>query len=323
MYHGYLAIGPDDPFADPAGVQEIINTARCFSYVANAGIPWLEWCDDCEPASVIVPGGPKFVSPIVDPAPWYDLDDPDSWGFFGVFGLDVEGADSSTRQAEVSMGLRGMGVIGPSYLGPRTLTVRAGAVAADECSLQYGLNWLRRQYLSVSDPCGGDRLTFFECCPCICEDADPDVDERCWIQNNYGELHRGPTLCDTEYWPGSYDDLIEGPPLGSEEFCSWPTLYRHLPTGPPTWTCCSDECVLPYVRQFYNTRVTEGPTVLNHPSMSSGCFMELEFVIVAADPIPHSLTVSVGATRVMGGGDLITDPTVVVTPTPDPWVTAA
>jgi hypothetical protein len=305
-YPGYFAIGAmplDESLPIASTSTEIVNSERAYAYAANAGICWLERCDECPPAGVIVPGGPDFVSPIIDPAPWYDVDNPDSWGFLGVVGLDIEGVESSTRQASVTMALTGGGVIGPTYLGPRTMVVRALAIATDECSLSFGLSWLRQQYHEGDDVCGGEPVTFFDCCPCVCDDdssAGP-----CWPET-YAELAAGPS-CDPDYWPDTYDDLMEGPPVEDEEWCLWPVLYRQL-VNPPSWLCCIDACVVPYVRQFNNARVTAGPEVLSHPKMNSlGAVAEIEFTVVAAEPEPIAMP-SVVASALIGPGELYTDP---------------
>ena len=162
-------IGTQDPIGLPGDYTEIVNSTRAYAYADYAGLCWLQDCSECDAAAVVTPGFP-YTSPIADPAPWYDENDPDSWGFLGVIGLDVDGADNSTRRSEVNMGLSGVGVIGRQYMAPRTMVVRALAIATDECSLQFGLSWLRQQYATPANECGGDALTFFDCCPCVCPD---------------------------------------------------------------------------------------------------------------------------------------------------------
>jgi len=280
VYPGYLIIGHPDVYGNPDQATEIVNNPRALTYAAQAGISWLADCDGCEALTLVMAGAP-FVNPWDDPAPWYDPNDPDSFGFLGVVGLDVEGAVSSTRQTSVQMGLGGVGVVGPSYMGPRTLVVRAIAIATDDCSLQYGLAWLRDSYHAPTDPCGGDTLTFFDCCPCICETGDMPPD--CWA-TNYAELRDGPFCAAGHWWPKTYGEMKAGPPDDSY-WCNWVNIYRELRDGPPKWSCCADDCVAPYIRHLYSARVTEGPMLLSNPAMHSGGAMaEIEFTIVAADP---------------------------------------
>jgi len=316
MYPGYLAIGEDDPFSPGAEVHEIVNNGRAAAYAERAGLTWLLDCNQCPEASVIVPGGPNFISPTHDPAPWYDVDDPDSYGFFGVVGLEVAGAESSTRQATVTMGLTGGGIIGPTYMGPRTLVVRALAIAADECSLQYGLTWLRSQYNTIDNPCGGDPLTFFYCCPCVCDDETGGGP--CWAVD-YGELSDGPQ-CDPDFWPTTYGGIITGPPADDDQWCVWPHDYRYLRTGPPSWSCCIDACVVPYMRQYHNVRVTSGPNVLRHPAMHScGALAEIEFTIVAADPVQYHMGIPALGAMWLHGDTVVVDTESEPTHAVDPW----
>ena len=265
MYPGFITIGHLDPIGNPGLVTEVINNARAHIYAANAGITWLHDCNNCDPATVVLPGWP-YTSPKADPAPWYDPNNPDSEGFYGVVGLDVTGEEDSTRQAAVTMSLTGKGVIGRTYMGARTMVVRALAVAEDECSLQYGMTWLRQQYASQqqSNPCGGDTMTFFDCCPCVCIN-DEGLSDVCWI-DRYREIPAGPERCTPDWWPTTYAELRDGPPIdASETWCSWLKNYRQLATtGPPGWACCVEQCVVPYLRQFHNVRIISGPKVLRY-----------------------------------------------------------
>ena len=316
MYPGWMVIGTSDPFSDPlAEYEEIVNSARAHSYAAREGLCWLYECENCSSAVTATPGYP-FLGVALDPAPWYSAEDPDSEGFLGVIGLAVEGADNSTRQASVTMSTSGTGVIGPTYMGPRALVVRALAVATDECSLQYGLTWLRAQYNTEYNPCGGDMLTFFDCCPCLCPEADTET-RLCWARD-YDQLGPDEPVCDPTFWPLTYDQLASGPPT-DDEWCSWPQNYNRLQIGPPTWTCCVESCVAPYFRQFHNVRVTEGPTVLQRPALHSrGAVAELEFTITCGDPRLHSLPVSAAAQWIEGGDPLMDVETPPPAPSPYP-----
>lgn len=310
MYPGWAIIGARDHIGAPDAFTEVVNNARAYAYAASAGLCWLEDCADCESAASVQPGFP-YSTPIADPAPWFDPDNPDSWGFLGVIGLDVSGAQDSTRQATVTMGLGGVGTIGRTYMAPRTMVLRALAIAADECSLSYGIEWLRRQYTNAATPCGDEALTFFDCCPCLCEGGEYTTD--CWAVN-YGEL-LGDPACATTFWPNTYGELSAGPPADSPDWCMWVDNYYELSTGPPNWSCCADACVVPYLRQFHHARVTEGPTILQQPKMNSrGAMAEIELTIVAADPVVHAIPQHAARAWVTGGEPVV-DP-----PAPAPFV---
>ena len=115
MWPGWIALGPGDPFIGDDYV-ELVNNQRAYSYTRQAGISWLQECLDCPEAGLVMPGGPEFISPSVDPAPWYDVNNPDTWGFYGVVGLEVVGADASTRQVTITNTLQAGGIAGPPVL---------------------------------------------------------------------------------------------------------------------------------------------------------------------------------------------------------------
>lgn len=318
MYPGFIAMGADDPFTQPPSEwTEVVNNPRAYAYARKHQLTWLIPCDECDGVETITSKGASFVDVVTDPAPWYDPANPDSNGFYGVLGLEVTGASDSTRQANVSMSITGVGLIGRTYMGPRTMVVRAIAIAEDDCSLEYGLAWLRMNYAQQTNPCGGDPMTYFDCCPCLCDDEG--TSGPCWVVV-YRELRDGPDACQPQFWPTTYAQLITGPPPPTEEWCSWPIIYRDLRAGPPAWSCCVEACIVPYMRQFHNARVTTGPTILNRPLMSCGAMAEIEFTIVAADPAPHTMPFT--SVRAFIGGDpsdiLYSDPAPVTAPA-DPF----
>ncbi len=318
MYPGWMMIGGETLDGE---FFEIINNQRVFSYADTYGICWLERHTECTNTAYLTPGGPDFHDPASDKAPWYDPLNPDTAGFLGVVGIDVTGSDSSTRTATVTPTLGDGGVIGPLYFGPRTMVIRALAVARDACSLQSGLNWLRCQYQSTTDACTGDTMTFFDCCPCDCPDQQ-EPGETCWV-STYAELLAGPSLCAPDFWPVTYAQLYNGF-VTSEDWCTWLHTYGELATtGPPAWGCCVEPCVVPYLRQFRHVRIIEGPTVLSSwPEMhSGGAFAEIEFTVVAADPNEYTLLTQSLAAVSDGGGTPLTDPTPPAPPTPgsDPF----
>lgn len=254
MYQGYISCGLDDPFAvPPAFSTEIVNNPRAYAYTRWAGLPWLIPCDECDGVETITSRGKGFLSPILDPAPWYDVNNPDSWGFLGVLGLEITGGSDSTRQANVSMSISGIGVIGRTYMGPRTMVIRALAIARDDCALEFGLTWLRGIAAQEVNPCGGDPVTFFDCCPCIC--PEEDMPDPCWA-DNYFELEFFPQ-CEgpSEAWVDTYADLESGDGRDETLFPTWPPTYDELIDGPPDAACWVDT----------NEELITGPPACTNP----------------------------------------------------------
>lgn len=283
---GYVAIGLEEP-------REVVNTDRAIAYAnAAGGLPWLLECDACPDLAAVVVDGGEYGAPWSDPAPWFTPRIPDSAGFFGVIGLELAGAEDSTRTASVTTALRGGGVIGLTYNQPRTMTLRAMAVAEADCSLSYGLHWLAEQFMTSQDYCAGDPVSFFDCCPDARCDPTTDVPVGpCW-PTTYAGLSAGPA-CDPDWWPATYDDLHRGPPYlraeSTGDWCDWVGVYHELSTWLPEWNCCHELNVIPRWKSMDNARITAGPTVLSRPSLSVGALAEIEFEITAGDPVARRM----------------------------------
>jgi hypothetical protein len=155
----YLAFVEPTDVAINGPFKEMINSARAYAYARWAGIPWLVECDTCPGAH---PAG-TYSQPSAG-APWYNAAVPATEKFLGVIGLDVEGADNSTREVRVTPTLSTGGTIGPAYYGPRTLVVRALAIASDEHGLQLGVDWLQFSFTDDLDPCTADSLVYYDYC---------------------------------------------------------------------------------------------------------------------------------------------------------------
>lgn len=152
-YEGYACYG---------GV-ELINNARTAAYSRAAGLsvrcdgdPWLR--DSL--------GDDPYVSTAEDPAPWYDRFVPDSKGFLGILGLDVQGTGGTSKSGWTD--LLGDGARpGPLRRGAREIGFTALAIATDGGALSYGLGWLgsalRGELCDRS--CDGDQLQMYAALP--------------------------------------------------------------------------------------------------------------------------------------------------------------
>lgn len=308
MYDGYLALGDDVPYTGER--FELINTGRVGAYIETWNntvrqgsnefgkcISWYDDCDECFTADLLFTNGEGYLSPQSDPAPWYDPNVRDSEAFFGVVGLEITGAEDSTRSATVTAAVAGGGAVSRLRFGPRTIVVRGLAVAADSCGLEVGLNWLRCQYEQTTDDCGNDHLWFLDCCPACQTDPNAPPAAPCW-PDTYNELNNGPADCPADtWWPSTYTEFNEGPnpddldPSPHPEWCSWVVLYRQIPVGLPQFSCDVQGCLVPYIRNFQQVRVIEGPIVLNRQSMhGQGEIAEIEFTIACGDPHEYTPT---------------------------------
>lgn len=208
---------------------ELINTDRAYANASHAGTdcgpgtatPWLldEFrCDRAHPA------GSDYSS--VSTSPWYNPAVGHWWEFLGLIGLDVSGGDNSTRRANVSVTLSGGGVIGAPYYHPRTLVIKALAIALSDCGLQYGLDWLQFKPLDTSDPCAPPTLVFYDCCPPI---GSTESNYRRGLRE--ARFTEGPEIL--ERWP-HYMFSSDYGAMATVEFtitCGNPTKYH--PGGTP------------------------------------------------------------------------------------------
>ena len=166
MYPGYVVFGG----------MEILNSARTEAYVEHAGVSWFRSCSECGDLAAGL-GDAAYTSPLQDEAPWVDPDNPDSWGFWGIYPLDIGGFDDSTTTAEAVEGVRAGGVVGNRRAGTRTLTYHVLLMGIDDAAAMAGMAWLRMALdgTGCNTPgagCGGDDLCFLSTCPPVCVDLN-------------------------------------------------------------------------------------------------------------------------------------------------------
>lgn len=174
MFTGYITVG---------GV-EVINLERLFTYIA-AGIKPVGASftnpEDCGGLGEAL-GHLPYRSPVLDEAPWYDVNDPDTWDFAGVFPMVITGMDGTTRKAATGEKIGNGGVVTGVRRGTRTVSVQAVLVGRTTCAVQAGLAWLTTvldRTCPEADLCNGMELQAFTCCPApanlITDPADPMV----------------------------------------------------------------------------------------------------------------------------------------------------
>lgn len=167
MFKGYLSLGGN----------EIANTARVYAYVQNsgAGIP-LRNCEDCDGVLRAL-GHEPYGSPLVDDAPWFDPNRPETQRFYGFYPLDVQGIEDSTREADVLESVQSGGWVGAVRDATRPIRVKGLLLAADELAMSAGMTWLRAalkpdECSSHGGSCGGAQLCYWSACPDVCDRWD-------------------------------------------------------------------------------------------------------------------------------------------------------
>lgn len=146
---------------------ELVNDARAAAYgaaLAVAGVQCRGCVDDLPPAL----GDEPYTTPEQDDAPWYDPAVPESAGFGGLLGMDIVGVSKGTATRSPSALVGDGSVIGALRRAHREVTIRGLMLAADDCSLSYGMAWLASALRGGGcGPAGclGDQLCLMSCCP--------------------------------------------------------------------------------------------------------------------------------------------------------------
>lgn len=161
---------PDSAVGEAAFLsgQEIVNNARTLSYLANGFGPLnLQVSGGCSCPQIrelIECDSNPYVSPAIDPAPWYDASVPESEDFGGFYAVDFEGL-GSTYTREITEKITGGAVLGRIRPRPRTLTWRGFLFGRSDCAVRYGLTWLTAHLKGTTCSCNGEELDLMVCCP--------------------------------------------------------------------------------------------------------------------------------------------------------------
>lgn len=161
---------PESPAGSAAFLsgEEIINDARTLAYLnAGYGHPSLRVTGGCACPRIrelIECDSDPYVSPIADPAPWYDSAVPESADFAGFLVTEFEGLGSTFTRANTDK-ITGGAVLGRLRPQARTLTWRGYLFGRSDCAVQFGLKWLTANLKGTSCFCGGEELDLLICCP--------------------------------------------------------------------------------------------------------------------------------------------------------------
>lgn len=148
---------------------EIINVSRTATYVRNGNVSWFRACDDCDMLAEHI-GDDPYTTPWEDDAPWVDADDPATYGFWGVWPLEVNGIENATTTAAVTESVLDGGVVGRARRTTKTIVFNAVLFGQDECSVEAGFRWLKSVLAGggcrSNADCGGYDLCYLNCSPC-------------------------------------------------------------------------------------------------------------------------------------------------------------
>lgn len=162
-YHGHVTYGDD----------ELINVERLQAYVDHGVVPpgvTVEACEECDDLAVALdPELMPYRTPLMDVAPWVDLDDPDTFDFTGLLPLDITGLDGTTATVAVTETLDGRAVAGRRTRSARQIGVTALLTGRTSEGVNAGLRWLttllHRTCVDTDDCATGAAIELFTVCP--------------------------------------------------------------------------------------------------------------------------------------------------------------
>lgn len=158
-YNGYLRLGS----------AELINSRRAAGHALHGICSRsfeLIWDDSWGQQHVWL-GDEDYITPEQTGAPWVQAGRPESLEFGGVYGLNIDGLDTTKIDQDVTEATGDGGSVGRRRLPTREVKVECLLMAATSRGLEWGLRWLTRSLLA--DGCEADRgprdLVFLESCP--------------------------------------------------------------------------------------------------------------------------------------------------------------
>lgn len=231
--------------------QEFINAERTQVYATQAMATWFKGCHDTDALGAIL--GEAYRSPLQDPAPWGDPDNPNSYEFYGAYPLGVTGIEDSTRVGEVVESTQDGGTVNRLRHGSRSVVFNVALIGATDAAVEYGARWLRRLLLgaacgpSSTSACFGAELCYLSAEPQVEWEADGDPTD--CMAPLIRTLHRvvvntGPTITAKQYtndggavWTATFTAMAGDPyEYGVEvpivaEFGKLADPYVSLPKG--------------------------------------------------------------------------------------------
>ena len=160
------------------GGNEIINAARVIQYAHGA-----QWFRGDHMDTDLLPsilGHQPYASPLQDDAPWTDPDNTDTYGFYGVYPLDVSGIEDATGTAAVTESTLDGGVVGKVRHATKTVVFNVVLIGQDECATEAGFRWFKTALAGDrcgTTACGGTDLCYLSCNPSCVGNCPPEL---CW-----------------------------------------------------------------------------------------------------------------------------------------------
>lgn len=161
--------------------QEFLNVQRTEAYARKAGVGWLRCTSTTDLGPIL--GHDLYTNPIHDDAPWYDPDDMNTAGFWGVYPLGVSGIEDSTRSSVVVESVGDGGIPGRVRHSSKAVVFSVALVGEDDGAVDAGLRWLRQLLLGsacgnrATQTCNGDTMCYLSAQPQLNWDVEGDATE--------------------------------------------------------------------------------------------------------------------------------------------------
>lgn len=180
---------------------EIINVARTETYMSDRH--WFAPLYAGNDLRVML-GDDVYVSPKLDPAPWFDPTIPESEDFYGFYPLDTSGYENSTRGSTVQESTIDGGNSGRLRHGTKSVVFNGLLFGATDAAVNYGMEWLKRALLGnvcsdrlVTTQSVGVEMAYLSGPPVL--NPSPSVSPTTTLFNLTRKLHRmvvnnGPTI---------------------------------------------------------------------------------------------------------------------------------
>lgn len=149
--------------------NELSNGARVHAYINEACPPGFPYFADCD--CFVLDLDETFVSPELDPAPWYVAANPESAEFLGFIADSIDlGATAARAVTPVDTGGAILGTIQET---PRIIRVQGMLVATTAQGMAWGQRWLSAALRGSCGGCSADTLDILSACPDE-SDYDPE-----------------------------------------------------------------------------------------------------------------------------------------------------
>ena len=208
--------------------EEIVNSTRTLTYI-NALMPGLDVrkgcgdnCGYCENLPRMIEHEP-YTTPVGDDAPWIDIDNPNTYRFYGILPGAMVGLMDSTRTGKVVENINNGGWVNGQRMKTREVYVKGTMFAADNAALHAGSAWLKSALdSSCVDQCnGGAEVCYLVDCPDDSHFVGPTIIKS--IDLSKLKSKHG-TWKFNQFYPRNQFNSVQSPPLSAP-----------LPCGPATW----------------------------------------------------------------------------------------